>query len=316
MPQGNPWATPKPSHNKPSHPHVPSWAKGFRGSVRAIPSQEPATPVLKCRMGVRGRAQGPPLGGQIPPNLTSDRPALIWPALGALEPRGARGLKKFDRGLRDWKSHEEFCWHGVFLSKERNFSRRPQDWRSHFRPQNPRGPVAWKNSIAAFGIENFERSIVDWNFSIAWLQQQWSQRGWRRCSWGWRLWSCSCRGDEGSVHSRDECEWRPKPRQGCWTCKHCREECWGCGCGLGSFSGRASWTWWATRTASSKTSFLQPCGDKSQMGPVSLHIESGDQCAQGEEMDLGVSLPSPCQVHKDRLQEESGHSTTEPGGWC
>ena len=64
---------PKPSHNKPSHPHVPFWAillsEGFRGSVRAIPSQEPATLVLKRRMGVRGSTQGPPLGGQIPPNL-------------------------------------------------------------------------------------------------------------------------------------------------------------------------------------------------------------------------------------------------------
>ena len=71
----------KPSHNKPSHPHVLSWAiflsEGFRASVRAIPSQEPATLVLKRRMGVRGTTQGPPLGGQIPPKLTSDRPALI-----------------------------------------------------------------------------------------------------------------------------------------------------------------------------------------------------------------------------------------------
>ena len=40
-------------------------------------------------MGVRGSTQGPPLGGQIPPKLTSDRPALIWPALGALEIWGA-----------------------------------------------------------------------------------------------------------------------------------------------------------------------------------------------------------------------------------
>ena len=75
------WATPKPSHNKPSHPHVPSWAiflsEGFRGSVQAVPSQEPATLVLKCRMGVQGSTQEPPLGGQIPPKLTSDGPALI-----------------------------------------------------------------------------------------------------------------------------------------------------------------------------------------------------------------------------------------------
>ena len=74
-------ATPKPSHNKPSHPHVPSWAiflsEGFRASIRAIPSQEPATLILKRRMGVRGSTQGPPLGGQIPPKLTSDRPAFI-----------------------------------------------------------------------------------------------------------------------------------------------------------------------------------------------------------------------------------------------
>ena len=72
------WATPKPSHNK---PHVLSWAvflsEGFRASVRAIPSQEPATLVLKRGMGVRGSTQGPPLGDQIPPKLTSDRPALI-----------------------------------------------------------------------------------------------------------------------------------------------------------------------------------------------------------------------------------------------
>ena len=74
-------ATPEPSHNKPSHPRVPSWAillsEGFQGSVRATPSQELATLVLKRRMGVRGSTQGPPLGGQIPPKLTSDRPALI-----------------------------------------------------------------------------------------------------------------------------------------------------------------------------------------------------------------------------------------------
>ena len=70
---GHCWATPKPSHNKPSHPHVPSWAiflsKGFRASVRAIPSQGPATLVLKRRMGVRGSTQGPPLGGQIAPRI-------------------------------------------------------------------------------------------------------------------------------------------------------------------------------------------------------------------------------------------------------
>ena len=73
------WATPKASQNKPSRPHVPSWAiflsEGFRGSVRAIPSEEPAPLVLKRRMGVRGSTQGPFLGGQIPPELTSDRPA-------------------------------------------------------------------------------------------------------------------------------------------------------------------------------------------------------------------------------------------------
>ena len=28
----------------------------------------------------------------------------------------------------------------------------------------PWGPADWNNSIAAFGIENFERSIVDWHF--------------------------------------------------------------------------------------------------------------------------------------------------------
>ena len=68
------------------NPHVPSWAiflsEEFRGSVWASPSQEPATLVLQCRMGVRVSSQGPPLGGQIPPKLTSDHPALIWPALG------------------------------------------------------------------------------------------------------------------------------------------------------------------------------------------------------------------------------------------
>ena len=41
------WATPKPSHDKRSHPHVLSWTiflfERVRGSVRAIPSQEPAT---------------------------------------------------------------------------------------------------------------------------------------------------------------------------------------------------------------------------------------------------------------------------------
>ena len=68
------WATPKPNHNKPSHPHVLSWAiflsQRFRGSVRAIPSQEPATLVLKRRMGVRGITQLPrPLGGRIPPEI-------------------------------------------------------------------------------------------------------------------------------------------------------------------------------------------------------------------------------------------------------
>ena len=59
------WATPRPNHDKPSHPHVQSWAiflsEGFRGSVRAIPIQEPATLALKRRMGVRGSTQGPPL---------------------------------------------------------------------------------------------------------------------------------------------------------------------------------------------------------------------------------------------------------------
>ena len=78
----NTWATPKPSHSKPSHPHVPSWAvflsEGFRGSVRAIPGQGPATLVLKRRMGVRGNSQGrhDPWEVIFPPKLTSDRPAL------------------------------------------------------------------------------------------------------------------------------------------------------------------------------------------------------------------------------------------------
>ena len=125
------WATPKPSHNKPSHPHVPSWAiflsEGFRGSVRAIPGQGSATLVLKRRMGVRGSSHGPRLGGQIPPkfNLTSDRPALVWPALGEVELSGPLRLRVqsqsrtrlriaasiaflfrvcFKRGLRDYRT--------------------------------------------------------------------------------------------------------------------------------------------------------------------------------------------------------------------
>ena len=99
---GRSWATPKPSHNEPSHPHVPSWAiflsEGFRASVRAIPSQEPATLVLKRRMGVRGSTQGPPLGGQIPPEI--DIRLTGFDMTGFRCPGGQREHKRKKRKIR------------------------------------------------------------------------------------------------------------------------------------------------------------------------------------------------------------------------
>ena len=46
-------------------------------------------------MGVLGSTPGTTLRGQLPPNLTSDRPAWIWPVLGALDgtPQPVSGKK-------------------------------------------------------------------------------------------------------------------------------------------------------------------------------------------------------------------------------
>ena len=60
------WFTPKPSHNKPSHLHVWSWAislsEGFRGISEQFRARSPKPFVLKCRIAVQGRIPGTTAG--------------------------------------------------------------------------------------------------------------------------------------------------------------------------------------------------------------------------------------------------------------
>ena len=61
------WATPKPKYNRPSHPHVLSWAFFCPRDSEARPSNsEPIALVLKCRLGVRGSNPGTPGIGHTP----------------------------------------------------------------------------------------------------------------------------------------------------------------------------------------------------------------------------------------------------------
>ena len=72
------WATPKPNHNKPSHPRVLSWAIFLSGGISEKFRARSLQPlVLKCRMGVQGSIPRTTREVKLPQNLASDRPALI-----------------------------------------------------------------------------------------------------------------------------------------------------------------------------------------------------------------------------------------------
>ena len=97
------WFTPKPNHNKPSHPHVLSWAvflsKGFRGMSEHFRARN-HKPFFEVQNECPAKhARGHPWEVKVPQNPSFLNPWFGEPVVCTLDPRGFRHC----RGFRDFR---------------------------------------------------------------------------------------------------------------------------------------------------------------------------------------------------------------------